>query len=96
MGASMSLELFHASILDAVLLAEELDLLLEPVPFGSPTEFTVHALRSPALSQRQGGSGERDNLDYRGADAAWPASGQGKRTKLRGTGHDEPPEGIQG
>jgi hypothetical protein len=46
--------------------------------------------------QRQWGSGERDDLGYRRADSAGPAAGQWKRTELLGTGHDQPPGGIQG
>jgi len=73
MGASVRLELLHAGILDADLFAKEMDFLLEPVAFGLPSELGVHALRSPALRQRQGGSGERNDLDYRRADTTGPA-----------------------
>jgi hypothetical protein len=95
-GSSMGLKLLHPGILDADLLAKEMDFLLQPVPFGPPSELTVQTLRGPTLGQRQGGSGERDDLDYCRADATGPASGQWERTELRGMGHDQPPEGIQG
>ena len=45
---------------------------------GLPSEFAVHALRSPTLGQRQGGSGEGGDLDDRRAYAAGPASGKWK------------------
>src|SRR5437867_12410719 len=56
----------------------------------------VHAPRRPTLGQRQGGSGEGDDMDDRRADSAGPASGQWMRTELRGMEHDQPPEGMQG
>ena len=38
-------------------------------------ELRVQAARRPALGQRHGGTGERDDLDERRADATGPASG---------------------
>jgi hypothetical protein len=95
MGPSMCLKLLHAGILDSDLFAQQLGFRLEPVAFGLPAELTVQTFRSPTLGQRQGGSGERDDLDYCRADATGPASGQGKRMELRGAGHGQPPQGIQ-
>jgi hypothetical protein len=96
MGPSVSLKLHHPGIFDADLFSQELDLLLEPVTFGLPPEMRVHAVRGPALGQGQGSPGKGNDLDDCRADAAGPASGQGKRMELRGVGHDQPPEGIQG
>jgi len=70
MRESVGLELLHAGILDADLLTEQPDFLVQAVPLSSPPELAVHALRSPTLGQRQGGSGEGDDPDYRRVHAA--------------------------
>jgi len=75
MGPSMRLQLFHSGILDANLFSQELDLLPQPVLFSLLTKLRVHALGGPALSQCQGGPGERDDLDDRRADPTGPSSG---------------------
>ena len=75
MGTPVGLELLHAGILDANFFSNQLDFLLKAVPLSSPAELTVHALRRPTLGQRQGGLGERDDLNDRRADATGPASG---------------------
>ena len=78
MGASVRLELLHAGILYADLLAKELDFLLQAIPFSPLSELRVHALRSPVLGQRQGGPGKGDDLDDSRADTTEPASWQGR------------------
>lgn len=95
-GSSVRLDLLHACVLEADLLAQELDLLPKPILLGLLSEFGIHALRSPTSSQRQGGSGEGDYVDDRRADAPRPAQGQRRRTELWGMWHDQPPVGIQG
>jgi hypothetical protein len=79
MGPSVGLELLHAAIPGTDLFSQKLDLLLRALPFGISSELRIQALRSPALSQRQGGSGKGDDLDYGRADATGPASGKWKR-----------------
>src|SRR5436309_1015397 len=76
------LDLLHSGGLDADLLAQQLDLLLQAIPLGLPSELRVQALRSPALRQCEGGPGKGDDLDYRRADTTGPGSGQWKRTEL--------------
>jgi len=74
MGSFLSLDVLHAGVLDADLLAQELNLLLQPVGFGLTPEPRVHAVRGPASGHGQGGAGEGDDLDDRRTDATRPPS----------------------
>jgi hypothetical protein len=78
--------MFRPGVLDSNLFAQEVDLLSEPVVFDLSLELAVHALRSPALRQGQGGPGKGVDLDNGRADTTGPASGKWKGTGLRGVG----------
>ena len=91
MGSSVGFELLHAGILDANLFSQELDLLLKPIIFCLSSELTVHALRRPTLGQRQGGSGQGNDLDDRRADATGPASGEREGMGQGNWGHEPSP-----
>jgi len=87
MRPSVGLDMFHPGVLDADLLAQEQDLLPQPVLFSLLSKLRAHALRSPAMGQRQGGPSEGDDLDDGRADPPGPASGERKGCRQGNWGH---------
>jgi hypothetical protein len=75
--SSVRLDLLHSGVLDADLLAQELDLLPKPVLLGPLSELRVPALRSPALGQCVGGPGK---------EMTWTTAERTRRGQPRGSG----------
>lgn len=66
----------HAGVLDANLLAEQLNLLLKAVDFGPSAQRRVQAVGGPPPGGGHGGPGKGDGLNDRRSDAARPAARQ--------------------
>jgi hypothetical protein len=94
-GASVGLDLFHAGVLDANLLAQERDLTSKPFEFGLKAESGIKAVSGPAERLGESEIGQGDGMHRRGANVAGPASGQGKGTGPSGIGYGGLPQGIQ-
>ena len=73
---SARIELGHASVLDADLLAKEFDLLLEPVALGRKAYTGIDAVAGPATGARNGVVRQRDDVNDGGLDVLCPARRQ--------------------
>ena len=92
---SLGFEAPHAGILDADLLTQEKNFLLQAVGLGSPTERSVQALAGPAPGRREGGLGERDDLDHGRSDSTGPAEWKAYRKGWDKMPHALPPGGRE-
>ncbi|PYT17063.1 MAG: hypothetical protein DMF51_03270 [Acidobacteria bacterium] len=85
----LGLDLLHPGILDAGLLAQQLDLLPEALELRPEAEAGVEALGGPAEGGGQGEFCEGDGVHSRRADVTGTASKRRKGTD--DTGHGHPP-----
>jgi len=79
MGSSVGLELLHAGILDADLFSQELDLLLQPITLGPPSELMVHALRGQPWASA---------MEVRAREMTWMTAERTRRGQPRGKGRE--------
>ena len=75
MGTLVGIDAPHAGILDADLLLEQTNLLVQSIVFGLEPDPRAEAARGPTARGDGRLLGQCDHVEHRGADAAGPGLG---------------------
>jgi hypothetical protein len=90
-GTSLGRDAFHPSIFNTDLLVEQRQLLPESIGFLFQSDACVPTVGGPASGVSQGEVSQGDGLEDAGANALWPALGQGNPfIREHGTADENP------